>query len=95
MDFAQLYEMDVMSALRRLNTCEKFDYIFMDPPYNLGLEKQVLEYLSKSELLSRDALVIVEASLETDFTYLDQLGFVLVKEKKYKTNKHIFLERVL
>lgn len=92
---AETYEMDVINALKCMEHHKKFDYVFMDPPYNLKLEKRVLEYLSKSDLLSEDALIIVEASLNTEFSYVEQLGFVLIKEKKYKTNKHIFLEKVL
>lgn len=92
---AETYEMDVMSALHRMEHQKKFDYIFMDPPYNQFLEKKVLEYLSDSDLLSEDGLIIVEASLETDFSYVEELGFEIVKVKEYKTNKHIFLEKPL
>ena len=63
----------------------------MDPPYNHLLEKEVLAYLAKSDLLEEDALIIVEASLETDFSYLEELGFSLIKQKKYKTNMHVFI----
>jgi 16S rRNA (guanine966-N2)-methyltransferase len=92
-DRAEVYETDVMNALSRMEGRKVFDYIFLDPPYNQLLEKKVLEYLSTSKLLSEDGLVIVEASLETDFSYIEELGFVIVKEKIYKTNKHIFLEK--
>lgn len=94
-DRAETFEMDAISALNRMEHDKKFDYIFMDPPYNQLLEKKVLEYLSNSDLLSDDALIIVEASLETDFSYVEELGFEIVKEKAYKTNKHIFLEKLL
>lgn len=90
---AELYETDVINALSRMEHKKKFDYVFMDPPYNQLLEKRVLEYLSNSNLLSEDALVIVEASLETEFSYVEELGFSIIKEKIYKTNKHIFLEK--
>lgn len=90
---AELYETDVINALSRMEGRKVFDYIFMDPPYNQLLEKKVLEYLSTSRLLSDDGLIIVEASLDTDFSYVDDLRFVVVKEKIYKTNKHIFLEK--
>ena len=93
MDKADLYEMDVIQALSSMENKKVFDYIFMDPPYNQLLERKVLEYLSSSTLLSDDALIIVEASLETDFNYVTELGFTVIKEKIYKTNKHIFLER--
>ena len=92
-DRADVYETDVINALSRMEGRKTFDYIFMDPPYNQLLEKKVLECLSSSELLSEDGLIIVEASLETDFSYVDELGFAMIKEKIYKTNKHIFLEK--
>ena len=92
-DRAAVYETDVINALSRMEHQRKFDYIFMDPPYNQLHEKRVLEYLSKSDILSEDALIIVEASLETDLSYASDLGFTVIKEKIYKTNKHIFLER--
>lgn len=84
---------DVISALRRLEGHKTFEYVFMDPPYNKLLEKEVLEYLAGSDLLSEDALLIVEASLETDFSYLEELGYSVIKRKEYKTNVHMFLER--
>lgn len=92
-DRAEVYETDVINALSRLEGKKTFDYIFMDPPYNQLYEKRVLEYLSNSTLLSEDGIVIVEASLETDFSYVEGLGFSIVKKKEYKTNKHIFIEK--
>lgn len=71
-----------------------FDVVFMDPPYDKGLEKNVLELLKKSVIINNDTIIIVEASLDTDFDYLDSLGFVLYKEKTYKTNKHLFIKKV-
>lgn len=93
-DKASVITSDVLSALNRLNGHKEFDYIFMDPPYDQLLEKAVLEYLANSNLLYRDAVIIVEASLDTEFDYLEDLGFSIIKEKEYKTNKHTFIERV-
>ena len=84
---------DVMNALYQLEGEKVFDFVFMDPPYNMDLERRVLEYLSGSDLIYEDTVIIIEASLETDFSYLSQMGFSLIKEKKYKTNKHVFVER--
>lgn len=83
---------DVMTALYRLEGEKQFDFIFMDPPYNQELEKKVLEYLEDSQLLSDEGVIIVEASKDTSFDYLAELGFALIKEKVYKTNKHVFIE---
>lgn len=90
---AEVLQMDVFTALHRLEGTMCFDYIFMDPPYNKKLEKEVLLYLSESDLIHRDTVIIVEASKETDFTYLSDFGFAEIKTKEYKTNKHIFIER--
>ena len=38
-------------------------------------------------------LIVVEASNDTDFDYLTELGYEIVKEKIYKTNKHVFIKR--
>lgn len=83
---------DVMTALYRLEGEKQFDFIFMDPPYNQELEKKVLEYLADSQLLSDEGVIIVETSKDTSFDYLAELGFALIKEKVYKTNKHVFIE---
>lgn len=89
---AVLIQADVRTGLRRLKG-QKFDYIFMDPPYQEGLEYGTLEMIGKIGLLSEGGMVIVEAALDTDFSFLEVLGYRLVKEKRYKTNKHIFLEQ--
>ena len=44
--------------------------------------------------VTEDTLIIVEAALKTDFDYLEDLGFQVLKEKKYKTNKHVYISRI-
>ncbi len=84
---------DVIYALFHLEGEKVFDIIFMDPPYDRGLEHKVLDYLSGSELVYDDTTIIVEASRDTDFSYAEQLGFTVIREKFYKTNKHVFIEK--
>lgn len=88
---AYVMNTDVMSALRQLEGKYVFDYIFMDPPYNKELEKESLIYLKSSNLINEDSVIIIEASLDTDFDYLEGLGFELIKQKQYKTNMHMFV----
>ncbi|MCR5581405.1 MAG: 16S rRNA (guanine(966)-N(2))-methyltransferase RsmD [Pseudobutyrivibrio sp.] len=92
-DASTLYKEDVLSALNKLSGHEAFDFIFMDPPYDNLIEKRVLEYIINKNYVSDDTTIIVEASLDTDFDYLDDLGYTILKEKIYKTNKHIFLKK--
>ena len=82
---------DVMSALRRLEGKYRFDLIFMDPPYNQELEAQTLGYLAHSSIVKDGATIIVEADEHTDFSYVKALGYAVIREKIYKTNKHVFL----
>ena len=92
-DSGKLLNMDVLQALRSLEGKGVFDCIFMDPPYNQELERQVLEYLQDSTILDKNTLIVVEADLATDFGYVEDLGYRLLRSKEYKTNKHIFLCR--
>ncbi len=70
---------------------EKYDVIFMDPPYNRGLEKEVLKKIAFSGWASDNALYVIEADADTDFSWVGELSLECIKEKRYKTNKHIFL----
>ena len=92
---ARVLAMDVHQAVLALEEEKKaFDIIFMDPPYNQGLEKQVLTLLAASAyLVDEDTWIVVEASLKTDFSYLDELGFEIFREKQYKNNEHVFIQK--
>lgn len=83
-----------IAALAMLQGRERFHVVFMDPPYGKGLEKEVLRHPAFIQILEDEALVIIEADLETVLSEEDMNGFRLLKEKIYKTNKHIFLEKV-
>jgi 16S rRNA (guanine966-N2)-methyltransferase len=92
-DKAVVLKQDVFAALRG-SVRERIDVIFMDPPYNQEYEKRVLEILKESPYIDEDTLIVVEASKETDFGYVESLGFAIDKEKIYKTNKHVFIKKL-
>lgn len=91
-DRAIVLKQDATSALHSIYE-KTVDIIFMDPPYNQEHEKRVLALLGQMKYVTEDTLIIVEASLDTNFDYLDQFGFQMVREKRYKTNKHVFITR--
>lgn len=80
---------DAISAIDRIR--EEADIIFMDPPYESGLDTAVLKLLHNAPCVTEDTLIIVEASLHREVEELEKCGFIVTKEKKYKTNKHVFL----
>jgi len=67
--------------------------IFLDPPYDKGLELQVLEAVMGEDLLQEGDLVILETSLCSDLTPLTALGLEIFKEKNYKNQRHIFMRK--
>ncbi len=83
---------DAVSAIRQLEGREAFDVVFMDPPYGRNLEADVLNQLALSSLLSKESIIVVETSLDTDLSYAQQWGFEITKEKVYKNNRHMFLQ---
>ncbi len=89
-----VFTSDVFTFIKSREGNGAYDVIFMDPPYNQLLEKEVLEALSTSTLVDDDTLIIFEASLETEFlSYMEGYGFTVIKTKKYKTNQHVFVKR--
>ena len=90
---AVIMQDSVMHALSILSgKGEVFDCIFMDPPYDHELEKEALIYRREHGLLREGGIVVVEASRSTDLSYAAELGFTVVREKVYKTNKHVFFQ---
>lgn len=90
---ATVLRQDAVSALYGIHE-QTVDVIFMDPPYDRDYERQVLQVLREFPWVTPDTLIVTEASLSCDFSYLPELGYVLEKEKRYKTNKHVFCRKM-
>lgn len=90
---ATVLRQDVYSALDGIHEKEA-DVIFMDPPYNEGYEKKVLQNLLDKSYVTDRTLIVVEAGLQADFSYVEEMGYQIEKEKCYKTNKHVFMYKV-
>lgn len=89
----RVLNMSAVHGVSALSGQETFHVVFMDPPYGKGLEKEVLRHPAFLSILEDNALVIVEADLNTVLREEEVPGLRILKEKIYKTNKHIFLEK--
>lgn len=90
---AVLLKQDVLSALTG-SIRERADIIFMDPPYEQGLDRQALTCLSQSNWIADgDTLIVLETSLHAETDYLTELGYDIIRQKRYKTNQHLFLQK--
>lgn len=90
---AVLLKQDVIAALSSIHE-KSVDIIFMDPPYEAGYERRVLEKLAGQNYVTRDTILITEALLSADFSWAEELGYEITREKKYKTNKHVFMRKI-
>lgn len=91
-DNATLLKQDVFSALSMINIKEA-DIIFMDPPYHAGYENQLFQILTTLPYVTENTLLILEAELDREIDFLEDTDFEVWKEKRYKTNKHIFIRK--
>ena len=92
-DKSVVLKQDVFAALRG-SIRDTAGIIFLDPPYGQeSVYQKVLELLRDAPYVNEDTLVIAEASLGDSFEYAIEFGFAVTKEKKYKTNKHVFLRK--
>ena len=83
---------DACSALNSIHE-RNVDIIFMDPPYDRGFEKAVLSALRGMRYVTEDTLIVIVAAKDADFSWTEELGFSVKREKRYKTNKHVFVQK--
>ena len=86
-DRCRAYKNDATRAIEILGRKnEKFDIIFMDPPYQDNVTKKVLKAIDKANILAEDGLIICEHHLLEDLE--DNIAsFRKTDERKY--NKKI------
>jgi 16S rRNA (guanine(966)-N(2))-methyltransferase RsmD len=60
-DFAKLYCMDVLSALKKINSNgEKFDIIFIGAPYRKEIIYSVLDKLADIDIVDNSGIIVAE-----------------------------------
>ncbi|MCK5236787.1 MAG: RsmD family RNA methyltransferase, partial [Deltaproteobacteria bacterium] len=89
-DRSEVLTADALKAISILaNDKRTFELVVMDAPYNNEeLTSKVLLALSKSSILSSEALIICETSLEVELQ--ETQGLQLLKEKAYGDTKVSF-----
>lgn len=92
-DKATFIQKQIPAALFQVRNEGPFDIIFMDPPYFVHNEEEVLKGIADNELLSDQGIVIIEMERDRDLTFIEDSGFTVRRVKQYKTNQHVFLEK--
>ena len=78
-DECEIVSTDAFEYAQR--TKEKFDIIFLDPPYNKGFIEPILGEIVKNELLLDGGIVVLESD-DTDFS-AEFEGLDFLKQRKY------------
>ena len=90
---ADVLHMQAADAIRELSrTGAVMDVVFLDPPYGCGLEREAMAVFRENRCTDESTMYIIESAAETSFSWLEEEGFWCVKEKIYKTNKHLFIK---
>lgn len=80
--FENLCEVRTASCFDYVKDCqEKFDIIFLDPPYNKGFIEPALTAISEYELLNESGIILLESD-NTDFKN-DFPGLTMEKQRRY------------
>lgn len=67
---------------------DKFDVIYIDPPYSSGIYEKCLEKIKEHSLLKEEGIIILEHIENINWP---DLGYKLIKQKKYSKKLITFL----
>ncbi len=79
----RISRMDYSEYLKSASGREKFDIVFLDPPYSKSMKDEILKKLTRANILSDGAIVICE----TDKDDIDGDIYNLTLRKKYKYSR--------
>lgn len=72
-----------VNALSYLNSCEdKFDIVFLDPPYHGNLYEDCLTKLYENSLIKKDSVLVMEWDSETEKPHVPPF-YEVIRERKY------------
>ena len=81
---------DYKEALKSFNN--KFDLIFLDPPYNTDYIEKSIKLIEDNNLLNDDGIIVCESDAIDKIIYSDV--FKKVKEKKYGDKYIVLLQKL-
>lgn len=87
-----ILKMDVLNALHHIHE-KRVDIIYLDPPYHSDVMKRTLLTLVQMPYVTEETIIIAETALDTEFDDLEDSGLAVVREKNYRSQRHLFLKK--
>lgn len=89
-----VYRNDYKRALKILGKKEeKFDLIFLDPPYDKGLVNLALKSILENNVCNKHCLIVCEKSKDEKIS-IESVNLEIVKEKEYGITDIVIFEYV-
>ncbi len=89
-DNAKVLNMDYKKAIETLK--EKFDIIFLDPPYKTNYIEEAIKLITKYDILSNEGIIVCESDSLDRIIYDD--NYKAIKDKKYGDKYIVILKKV-
>ena len=70
----------------------QYDFVFLDPPYNLNIINETLSILEKNNYLATDCMIVAEYSSDNQLIFND--NFLSVNEKTYGEAHFSYLKKI-
>ena len=81
---------DYKKALEQLKN-EKFDIIFLDPPYKTDYDIQAIEIIKNQNIIAKDGIIVLETDSDKKIQELENIDVNIFKIRKYGRVKLVFL----
>lgn len=93
-DKAVVINEDYKKALRTLNTNEKFDIIFIDPPYKEDIAvDSIIDIIHESRLKENGIMIIETDEIERDLKEINKIENIkIIDQRKYGRASLIFIK---
>lgn len=79
-EYQIIKDKDINALERFKNTNEKFDLVFLDPPYEQGQYQQIVDIMVNNNLLNDYAIIVIEANKDVN---LENIEYQKKKEYHY------------
>ena len=92
-DQCEVHQRKVEQILNSIKDEPPFDFIFMDPPYEMGYEEKILSTWPWESLLAADGRLCIESAARKEGGFAPPAALKIVRDEKYGGSQLTFYDR--